>query len=259
MTDVRPTKRLCQLLLLQHHTVHTDLASPFSSSCFCFCIPMCSLCISSSILHRSLYLHTYIHSSNTKRSTQTCLAHSRSPPPASAFLCVPLPKHLDMFKGAPFRLPKPLSDQLPVCVCSCRLCINRICIASSTLPRSPAYDAFVDIVCRHLDDPAPKRSFSLRLGPLSTVLVRHGRRPLRALRLKKKMGLRIASLSLSLSPSLSPLTIPVRRGRRMLCALRLKKNDVRVNLSLSLSCSRRREHLRAIAIQIAAVTAFSEA
>ena len=37
------------------------------------------------------------------------------------------PKHLDIFQGAPLRLPKPLSDQFPVRVCSCRLCIiNRL-------------------------------------------------------------------------------------------------------------------------------------
>ena len=33
------------------------------------------------------------------------------------------PKHLDIFQGAPLRLPKPLSDQFPVRVCSCSLCI----------------------------------------------------------------------------------------------------------------------------------------
>ena len=37
------------------------------------------------------------------------------------------PNHLDTFEGAPRRLPKPLSDQFPVCVCSCPLCIiNRL-------------------------------------------------------------------------------------------------------------------------------------
>jgi len=37
------------------------------------------------------------------------------------------PKHLDIFQGAPLRLPKPLSDQFPVRVCSCPLCIiNRL-------------------------------------------------------------------------------------------------------------------------------------
>ena len=35
----------------------------------------------------------------------------------------PPPKHLDRFKGAPRRLPKPLSDQFPVRVCSCLFCI----------------------------------------------------------------------------------------------------------------------------------------
>ena len=33
------------------------------------------------------------------------------------------PRHLDIFKGAPLRLPKPLSDQFPVRVGSCPLCI----------------------------------------------------------------------------------------------------------------------------------------
>jgi len=37
------------------------------------------------------------------------------------------PKYLDIFQGAPLRLPKPLSDQFPVRVCSCPLCIiNRL-------------------------------------------------------------------------------------------------------------------------------------
>jgi len=35
----------------------------------------------------------------------------------------PLPKYLDIFKGAPLRLSTPLSDQFPVRVCSCPLCI----------------------------------------------------------------------------------------------------------------------------------------
>jgi len=35
----------------------------------------------------------------------------------------PPPKHLDIFNGAPLRLPKPLSDLFPVRVCSCPLCI----------------------------------------------------------------------------------------------------------------------------------------
>ena len=39
------------------------------------------------------------------------------------------PKHLDIFQGAPLRLPKPRSDQFPVRVCSCPLCIiNLLCI-----------------------------------------------------------------------------------------------------------------------------------
>jgi len=33
------------------------------------------------------------------------------------------PKHLDIVKGAPLRLPKPLSDQFPVRVCSWSLCL----------------------------------------------------------------------------------------------------------------------------------------
>ena len=40
---------------------------------------------------------------------------------------LPPPKHLDIFKGAPLRLPKPLSDQFPVRVCSCALCIYTVC------------------------------------------------------------------------------------------------------------------------------------
>jgi len=39
----------------------------------------------------------------------------------------PPPKHLDIFQGAPLRLPKPLSDQFPVRVCSCPLCIITVC------------------------------------------------------------------------------------------------------------------------------------
>ena len=46
---------------------------------------------------------------------------------AGSARCPPTPKYLDIFKGAPFRLPKPLSDQFPVRVCSCPLCIiNRL-------------------------------------------------------------------------------------------------------------------------------------
>jgi len=40
---------------------------------------------------------------------------------------LPPPKHLDIFKGAPLRLPKPLSDQFPLRVCSCPLCIYTVC------------------------------------------------------------------------------------------------------------------------------------
>jgi len=40
------------------------------------------------------------------------------------------PKHLDIFQGAPLRLLTPLSDQFPVRVCSCPLCIiNRLCMS----------------------------------------------------------------------------------------------------------------------------------
>jgi len=35
----------------------------------------------------------------------------------------PSPKRRDVFKGALLRLPKPPSDQFPVRVCSCPLCI----------------------------------------------------------------------------------------------------------------------------------------
>ena len=41
------------------------------------------------------------------------------------------PKHLDTFKGAPRRLPKALSDQLPVCVLVSSLYINRLCTSMS--------------------------------------------------------------------------------------------------------------------------------
>jgi len=37
--------------------------------------------------------------------------------------------NLDKFQGTPLRLPKPLSDQFLVRVCSCPLCIrNRLCV-----------------------------------------------------------------------------------------------------------------------------------
>jgi len=39
----------------------------------------------------------------------------------------PPPEHLDISRGAPLRLPKPLSDQFPVSVCSCALCILIVC------------------------------------------------------------------------------------------------------------------------------------
>jgi len=38
------------------------------------------------------------------------------------------PKHLDIFNGAPRRLPKPLSDQFPVRVCSCPLLYINLCV-----------------------------------------------------------------------------------------------------------------------------------
>jgi len=37
------------------------------------------------------------------------------------------PKHLDVCKGAPLRLPNPLSDQFPVRVCSGPLYIYTVC------------------------------------------------------------------------------------------------------------------------------------
>ena len=37
------------------------------------------------------------------------------------------PKHLDIFKGASFKLQKPVSDQFLVRVCSCPLCIETVC------------------------------------------------------------------------------------------------------------------------------------
>ena len=36
------------------------------------------------------------------------------------------PKHVDTFRGAPLRLPKPLSDQYPVRVLVSPLCVNRL-------------------------------------------------------------------------------------------------------------------------------------
>jgi len=36
-------------------------------------------------------------------------------------------KHLDVFKGAPFKLSKPLLDQVYVRVCSCSFCIYTLC------------------------------------------------------------------------------------------------------------------------------------
>jgi len=65
--------------------------------------------------------------STDKRNTHgVCVAAAigsrrRLPPPP------PPPKHLDIFKGAPLRLPTPLSDQFPVRVCSCPLCIYTVC------------------------------------------------------------------------------------------------------------------------------------
>ena len=55
-----------------------------------------------------------VHPSESKAATRV----AASTPPL---------KHLDIFQGAPRRLPKPLSDQFPVRVCSCPLCIiNRL-------------------------------------------------------------------------------------------------------------------------------------
>jgi len=42
-------------------------------------------------------------------------------------------KHLNINKGAPYGLPKPLWDQFPVRVCSCALCIYTVCEQLTTL------------------------------------------------------------------------------------------------------------------------------
>jgi len=52
-----------------------------------------------------------------KYALKAAIGSRRRPPPP------PPHTHLDIFKGAPLRLPKPLSDQFPVRVCSCPLCV----------------------------------------------------------------------------------------------------------------------------------------
>jgi len=55
------------------------------------------------------------------------------------------PEHLDIFNGAPLRLPKPLSDQFHVRVCSCPLCIiNRLCHFSYTYVYRPSVLSYQD-------------------------------------------------------------------------------------------------------------------
>jgi len=52
-----------------------------------------------------------------------------NPPPKAATrvaASTPPPKHLDIFQGAPLRLPKPLSDQFPVRVLVPPSYINRL-------------------------------------------------------------------------------------------------------------------------------------
>jgi len=48
----------------------------------------------------------------------------------------PPPKHLDIFKGIPLGLPRPLSDQFTVrVVCSCPLCIYTLCVERKSIER----------------------------------------------------------------------------------------------------------------------------
>jgi len=60
------------------------------------------------------------------------------------------PKHLNMFKGASLRLPKSLSDQFPVRVCSRSLCKKNVCVPSLALDvfsfPSPLYFSRMDYV-----------------------------------------------------------------------------------------------------------------
>jgi len=63
-------------------------------------------------------------------SLSVCVGGGGGPTPQAATrvaASTPPPKHLDIFQGAPLRLPKPLSDQFPVRVCSCPLCIITVC------------------------------------------------------------------------------------------------------------------------------------
>jgi len=53
---------------------------------------------------------------------------------------IPPPKLLDIFQGAPLWLLKPFSDQFPVRVCSCPLCIiNRLRIINASVCMSNRY------------------------------------------------------------------------------------------------------------------------
>ena len=71
-----------------------------------------------------MYMYMYMYMDNLRRMKPCGHTGSGGPVHNAAIESrrrLPPPKHLDIFKGAPFRLPTPLSDQFPVRVCSCPL------------------------------------------------------------------------------------------------------------------------------------------
>jgi len=113
----------------------------------CVCVCVCVLC---SVLHclareRRYYLRNRVGAASVPSGkSEGKYIHLCTSYISSIYIhatrvaaSTPPPEHLDIFQGAPLRLPTPLTDQFPVRVCACPLCIlNRLCC--STLSRTPA-------------------------------------------------------------------------------------------------------------------------
>jgi len=79
-----------------------------------------------------------------------------APPP-------PPPKYLDMSKGAPLRLPKRRSEQLPVRVCTCALCVYTVC-GDKTVSYMKQFGGLPG-KHPHVAGAAPRRVFLFRVNP----------------------------------------------------------------------------------------------
>jgi len=60
------------------------------------------------------------------------------------------PKHLELSKGAPLRLPQPCSDPIRVRVCSCTLCILTVCgVDTSIVVACECIACSLRLACSH--------------------------------------------------------------------------------------------------------------